>query len=178
MDKIMEKRICCVWAMYLPDHLNIEADQLSRDFPDNNEWSLYPHIFNQVVDFWGVPQIDIFASAINTNMPRFISTQNLSTDVNSSFPAPSNKRNVHPPEYLQARPSNMEVERKRLETLGCSFRLFQRQESPWQITYMLRFGKLCCLHSRERCRSYHCFSLPPFGVPPNWSGSGPKSRFP
>ncbi|XP_077989926.1 uncharacterized protein LOC144444386 [Glandiceps talaboti] len=63
-----------IWisATYLPGAENIEADTASRQFNDNIEWMLQPTIFNKIVDIWGNPDIDLFASRLNKQLPTYI----------------------------------------------------------------------------------------------------------
>lgn len=37
-------------AVYLPSHVNLQADYLSRDAMDNNEWSLLTQVFRILKD--------------------------------------------------------------------------------------------------------------------------------
>ena len=64
-----------VWlsAAYIPGTLNIDADEQSREFDDATEWSISDFIFNEIVQMWGAPDIDLFASRINTKTPSYIS---------------------------------------------------------------------------------------------------------
>lgn len=47
------------------------ADWLSRTLIDLVEWQFYPHLFHQIVTWFGLPQIDLFASPKNAQVPRF-----------------------------------------------------------------------------------------------------------
>ena len=56
-----------VWvtAISLPGKENVDADRESRTFNDNTEWSLSENIFHSIVETYGMPSIDLFASRIN-----------------------------------------------------------------------------------------------------------------
>lgn len=59
--------------------LHILARQLyssehgSWNFNENIEWKLSEEIFIKVVDIWGKPEIDMFASRLNTQLPKYVS---------------------------------------------------------------------------------------------------------
>ena len=63
-----------IWisAAHVPGILN-EADILSRKFNDSVEWMLNKHIFMKLIQIWGEPDIDLMASRINKQLPRYIS---------------------------------------------------------------------------------------------------------
>jgi hypothetical protein len=52
---------------------NIEADLASRVFNDQTEWKLDPFILSVVYEFLGMPQIDLFASRLNHQLPLYVS---------------------------------------------------------------------------------------------------------
>ena len=61
-------------ARHVPGSLNVIADGLSRrDQIQNTEWSLSPKIFHQITQIWELPQIDLFATSLNTKLPRYVS---------------------------------------------------------------------------------------------------------
>ena len=62
-----------VTAIWLPGKENVEADRESRTFNDNTEWSLKENIFHSIVETYGMPSIDLFASRINRKVPRYVS---------------------------------------------------------------------------------------------------------
>ena len=62
-----------VTAAHLPGRLNIEADRMSRKFSDNTEWMLNQTAFQRIIERFGMPQIDIFASRLNKQVDRYIS---------------------------------------------------------------------------------------------------------
>ena len=53
-------------AIHIPGIHNTIADKLSRKFIDNVEWSLDTTIFKHLCYFSGTPDIDLFASRLNT----------------------------------------------------------------------------------------------------------------
>lgn len=63
-----------IWisANYVPSCENI-ADAESRKFNENIEWMLNTGIFNKLVDIWGVPDIDLFATRLNAQLPLYSS---------------------------------------------------------------------------------------------------------
>lgn len=64
-----------IWltAISLPGKENVDADRESRVFNDNTEWTLQKHLFNKIVKAFGKPSIDLFASRLNKQVPRYIS---------------------------------------------------------------------------------------------------------
>ena len=60
-----------VEAHHLPGRLNIVADFESQAHPDTSDWQLDPSIF-QVIK-WGPFTIDLFASRLTAQLPRFVS---------------------------------------------------------------------------------------------------------
>lgn len=57
---------------YVPSSFN-PADSPSRQLQEQLEWSLHPQFFQDLDRWWGPHQVDMFASAINTQLPHFIS---------------------------------------------------------------------------------------------------------
>ena len=60
-------------AAHIPGKDNIDADEQSRAFNDATEWSISDFIFRQIVDIWGDPDIDLFATRINCKIPMYVS---------------------------------------------------------------------------------------------------------
>ena len=52
---------------------NVEADFLSRHFDERTEWCLRSEIFRQISNLWLKPTVDLFASRLNTHLPKFVS---------------------------------------------------------------------------------------------------------
>ena len=71
--------LCCMendtWltACHLPGVLNVEADKHSRQFNERTEWQLQPKIFHKITDILGTPEIDLFASRLNNQLPKYVS---------------------------------------------------------------------------------------------------------
>jgi hypothetical protein len=60
-------------AQHIPGILNIEADRESRVFVDNNDWKLAPHVFDNLNRAWGPLEVDLFATRLSKQLPRFVS---------------------------------------------------------------------------------------------------------
>ena len=60
-------------AQYLPGLMNIEADNMSRNFSDSCEWSLKYEIFLRICKHFFTPNIDLFASRMNKKLQVFAS---------------------------------------------------------------------------------------------------------
>ena len=60
---------CWLSASYIHGSVNSEADMLSRVFNDRIEWHLNTSIFTNICSFFHAsPEIDLFASRINTQL--------------------------------------------------------------------------------------------------------------
>ncbi|KAJ8980208.1 hypothetical protein NQ317_002221 [Molorchus minor] len=68
-----EKREIRVFASYISSSDNWMADKESRTLSTDTEWSLSHHYFDKIVEKFGCPDIDIFATSINTKCERYIS---------------------------------------------------------------------------------------------------------
>ena len=57
-----------IWlsASHLPGVDNVDADYESRHFNDRSEWSLNGNTFLKLTEIFGTPDIDLFASRLNT----------------------------------------------------------------------------------------------------------------
>ena len=64
-----------IWitAAHLPGKQNVEADERSRKFNDRTEWKLNKQEFEKLVDHFGLPEIDLFASRLNAQLDRYLS---------------------------------------------------------------------------------------------------------
>ena len=62
-----------VSAAHIPGKNNIEADQQSRILQDATEWKLHPELFQKIVDKFGKPDIDLFASRISRQLKSYVS---------------------------------------------------------------------------------------------------------
>ena len=54
---------------------NVEADRASRSFNDNLEWKLNEQVFENICVRWEKPDIDLFASRLNAQIPNYCSWQ-------------------------------------------------------------------------------------------------------
>lgn len=64
-----------VWisSSHIPGVENVTADGLSRRVNVDTEWMLHPTIFQNLVDKFTCPTIDLFASRINKQLPSYVS---------------------------------------------------------------------------------------------------------
>ena len=61
-------------ARHIPRCLNVRADRLSRPSqPISTEWSLHSEIVDRIFQFWGTPDVDMFATVHNTRLLQFMS---------------------------------------------------------------------------------------------------------
>ena len=68
---------------FLPGKLNVEADEASRVFHDDTKWSLDHAVFDNLVARWGKPDIDLFATRLNTKLPCYVSWKSEPEAVNA-----------------------------------------------------------------------------------------------
>ena len=62
-----------ITSTHLPGKYNQVADKLSRSIHDNMEWKLHPDLFSQIYDKLGIPEIDLFASRLNSQLSVYCS---------------------------------------------------------------------------------------------------------
>ena len=65
-----------IWllAAYIPGKTNVEADEESRRENQDTEWMLNPDILSDALERLDVkPEIDLFASKLNHQFPRYVS---------------------------------------------------------------------------------------------------------
>ena len=62
-----------VTATHIAGVENTKADKKSRLFNDRTKWTLKWEIFAQITTHWGTPEIDLFATRLNTQLPKFVS---------------------------------------------------------------------------------------------------------
>ncbi len=67
-DKFLSLR-----AVYIPGHLNVEADILSRQGPRPGEWRLHPEVVKQIWRVLGQAQVDLFATHQISHCPLWYS---------------------------------------------------------------------------------------------------------
>ena len=61
-------------ARHIPGCLNVMAYLLSRSNQvQSTEWSLHPQVFKQICQRWFTPHVDLFATYLNHNLPRYMS---------------------------------------------------------------------------------------------------------
>lgn len=68
-----EERNLWIFASYIASRENETADAESRINNIDIEWELAPWIFNSIIAEWGYPEIDLFASRLNTKCKKFCS---------------------------------------------------------------------------------------------------------
>ena len=61
-----------IWilAEHIPGSENM-TDFESRNYKESTEWKLDPNIVSQVFEIWGTPELDMFASRLNTQLNRY-----------------------------------------------------------------------------------------------------------
>ncbi len=59
-------------ASHIPGSANVKADKESRTLNLDTEWQLEPSIFTKICDKFGTPDIDLFASRLNAQLPRYV----------------------------------------------------------------------------------------------------------
>ena len=64
-----------IWlsAAHIPGVCNVAADQLSREFNFDLEWMLSRAVFQNIVKVFGQPDLDLFASRLNAQLPDYVS---------------------------------------------------------------------------------------------------------
>ncbi|XP_052058703.1 uncharacterized protein LOC127698962 isoform X1 [Mytilus californianus] len=60
-------------AVHIPGKQNIQPDNLSRQFNDSSEWKLNSSVFEKVTLSLFNPEIDLFASRLNKQLPKYVS---------------------------------------------------------------------------------------------------------
>ena len=60
-------------ACHIPGKLNVDADRASRTLNVDTEWMLKPSIFKKICRYFGKPKIDLFASVLNAQLPKYAS---------------------------------------------------------------------------------------------------------
>lgn len=68
-----EERRLHIYASYIKSKDNTEADQESRHSNIDTEWSLSQSGFDEIVNVFGNPQIDLFATRLNSKCYRYVS---------------------------------------------------------------------------------------------------------
>ena len=60
-------------AQHIPGVTNTQADWESRVFQDSSDWKLNPQMFAAINKLWGPFEIDLFASHLTKQLPKFVS---------------------------------------------------------------------------------------------------------
>ena len=61
-------------TQFIPGHHNVLADQLSRGGQvQSTEWTLSSRVCQEIWEWWGTPQIDLFATRRNSRLPLYCS---------------------------------------------------------------------------------------------------------
>ena len=60
-------------AEHIPGTTNCIADAESRTLTDRTDWKLHPQLFKMINQMWGPLEVDLFASRLSTQLPRFFS---------------------------------------------------------------------------------------------------------
>ena len=68
-----EGRVLSISAIHIKGTSNIEADFLSRRQLRQEEWELNPEVFQTLVQYFGNPEIDLFANRQNRKVERYFS---------------------------------------------------------------------------------------------------------
>lgn len=68
-----EVRDIWIEASYIPSKDNVVADEESRTLPTVTEWELNSRTFSAIIDVFGVPDIDLFASRANSKYKKYVS---------------------------------------------------------------------------------------------------------
>ena len=68
-----ERRDIWIIASYIPSKENVEADQESRRLQPETELELDDRVFRKIVNIFGQPEIDLFASRANAKCRRYVS---------------------------------------------------------------------------------------------------------
>lgn len=68
-----ESRKIWIFASYIKSKDNKEADFESRNFNIDTEWELRQDCFNSIINVFGTPVVDLFASRINHKCSKYIS---------------------------------------------------------------------------------------------------------
>ena len=68
-----QSRDISLYPVHLRGRLNVLADKASRNNLISTEWSLDRSSFERICQVWGVPQVDLFATRENSQLPLFVS---------------------------------------------------------------------------------------------------------
>lgn len=68
-----ESRNIFIFASYINNKENIKEDFLSRKHQSNVEFELNQSVFRKIIEIYGCPEIDLFASRINARCKKYVS---------------------------------------------------------------------------------------------------------
>ncbi|XP_058025462.1 uncharacterized protein LOC131191375 [Ahaetulla prasina] len=71
LDLWAEAHLASLKADHISGVTNIMADSLSRNTIDQSEWALVPSLFNDLSARFGLPQVDLFSSTYNHQLPQY-----------------------------------------------------------------------------------------------------------
>ena len=71
--EIFIKRGVYISTAHIPGKGNIIADLASREFQDSHEWMLSLEVFQYLVELFQIPDINMFASRLNKQLPKYAS---------------------------------------------------------------------------------------------------------
>ena len=61
-----------ITAEYLPNRLNVRADQESRNATDLSDWKLDQKVYLKIIKLLGTPTVDLFASRLCHQLPQYM----------------------------------------------------------------------------------------------------------
>lgn len=67
------QRQITVSVTHIPGILNVNADRESRHHLDSSDWKLCPVVFQTLQNLWDPLELDLFASRLTSQLPRFVS---------------------------------------------------------------------------------------------------------
>ena len=59
-------------AAHIPGVENVQADKESRTRNVDTEWQVDPRVFRNITEQFGTPSVDLFASRINAQVPKYV----------------------------------------------------------------------------------------------------------
>ena len=76
-----------IWinTFHLAGSVNVIADRKSSEFSYESEWNLDPAAFIELCLHFGKPGMDLFASKLNAQVPRFVSRKKPDSDTEAGI---------------------------------------------------------------------------------------------
>ena len=71
-ERCMQRNLFLI-VEHLPGQQNVLADHKSRNLKDRCDWMINPQLFRQIQDQLGSCQVDLFASRLTRQLPRYFS---------------------------------------------------------------------------------------------------------